>query len=240
MEGVLLPGGPAAGAHAPGLRGAASHGGGERDVLPDADREDARRLARGGPEAFRFALKGPQRVTHRSGCATSRTRWPTSCGWRPSSARSSGRCSGSSASMKKDLPRLEAFLGLLPRGGRWAFEFRHPTWFDDGVLDLLRGHGPRSASPTPRRARRRSSPRRASATCACGAPSTIPPPSPAGPSASPRSHGRKPTSTSSTRTRRGGRPSRSRSDPSPAAEPTTRHVPPPGSRRSRASLRSLG
>ncbi len=40
--------------------------------------------------------------------------------------------------MKKDLPRLETFLNLLPLTIPAAFEFRHPTWFDDDVLELLR------------------------------------------------------------------------------------------------------
>ena len=40
--------------------------------------------------------------------------------------------------MKKDLPRLETFLQILPTTTPAAFEFRHPTWFDDDVLDLLR------------------------------------------------------------------------------------------------------
>ena len=42
---------------------------------------------------------------------------------------------------KKDLPRLEAFLGLLPKRWRSAFEFRHTSWFDDDVYQLLRTHG---------------------------------------------------------------------------------------------------
>ena len=40
--------------------------------------------------------------------------------------------------MKKDLPRLETFLKNLPGTTHAAFEFRHPTWFDDDVLNLLR------------------------------------------------------------------------------------------------------
>lgn len=39
--------------------------------------------------------------------------------------------------MKKELPRLEAFVTYLPEGTRGAFEFRHPTWFDDDVLEVL-------------------------------------------------------------------------------------------------------
>ena len=37
--------------------------------------------------------------------------------------------------------RLEAFLQLLPRGIRQAFEFRHDSWFTDAVLALLDRHG---------------------------------------------------------------------------------------------------
>lgn len=37
----------------------------------------------------------------------------------------------------RDLPRLESFLGLLSRRYRYAFEFRHKSWYDDSVLELL-------------------------------------------------------------------------------------------------------
>jgi uncharacterized protein YecE (DUF72 family) len=40
--------------------------------------------------------------------------------------------------MKKDLPRFEEFLGLLPASPRAAFEFRHPSWQDDSVYEALR------------------------------------------------------------------------------------------------------
>jgi uncharacterized protein YecE (DUF72 family) len=40
--------------------------------------------------------------------------------------------------MKKDAKRLKDFLKLLPRKQRVAFEFRHASWFDDEVFDLLR------------------------------------------------------------------------------------------------------
>lgn len=40
--------------------------------------------------------------------------------------------------MKKDLERFEAFLKILPTEIKATFEFRHPTWFDDDVLELLR------------------------------------------------------------------------------------------------------
>jgi uncharacterized protein YecE (DUF72 family) len=43
--------------------------------------------------------------------------------------------------LARDLPRLQAFLSLLPDGHGAAFEFRHDSWFDDAVYDALRGAG---------------------------------------------------------------------------------------------------
>jgi uncharacterized protein YecE (DUF72 family) len=43
--------------------------------------------------------------------------------------------------LKKDVPRLRAFLDLLPAGRRVAFEFRNDTWHGDDVFDMLAGHG---------------------------------------------------------------------------------------------------
>ena len=40
--------------------------------------------------------------------------------------------------LKKDLPRLAAFLDLLPSANRVAFEFRSDSWHDDEVFALLR------------------------------------------------------------------------------------------------------
>lgn len=37
--------------------------------------------------------------------------------------------------------RLAAFLKVLPKKGRFAFEFRHASWYDPAILDLLRDHG---------------------------------------------------------------------------------------------------
>jgi uncharacterized protein YecE (DUF72 family) len=42
--------------------------------------------------------------------------------------------------MKKDLPRLQAFLDGL-NAKSVAFEFRHPSWFDDDVFRALEEHG---------------------------------------------------------------------------------------------------
>jgi len=42
--------------------------------------------------------------------------------------------------MQKDVPRLRAFFAQLPPHQRAVVEFRHPSWFDDEVLGLLRDH----------------------------------------------------------------------------------------------------
>jgi uncharacterized protein YecE (DUF72 family) len=42
---------------------------------------------------------------------------------------------------KKDGPRLRDFLSLIPSGQKAAFEFRHESWFDSEVLDILSSRG---------------------------------------------------------------------------------------------------
>lgn len=42
--------------------------------------------------------------------------------------------------LSKDAARLRDFLALLPPERRLAFEFRHQSWFDDEVFDILRQH----------------------------------------------------------------------------------------------------
>ena len=43
--------------------------------------------------------------------------------------------------LEKDLSLLRGLLALVPRGGRTAIEFRHPSWLDDAVLSALRDAG---------------------------------------------------------------------------------------------------
>ena len=91
------------------------------------------------PGTFRFSLKAPQRITHfkRLKETDEETKYFLE------TASVLGDQLGVvlfqlPPNMKKDLPRLEAFLAQLPQTTRAAFEFRHPTWFDDDVLELLR------------------------------------------------------------------------------------------------------
>jgi uncharacterized protein YecE (DUF72 family) len=43
-------------------------------------------------------------------------------------------------SLRADRDRLGRFLDILPKPHRFTFEFRHPSWFEPPILDLLRDH----------------------------------------------------------------------------------------------------
>ena len=111
--------------------------------------------------------------------------------------------------LKKDLPRLEAFLATLPAGARAAFEFRHASWFEDDVFAALRGAG-RGALHRRGRGARDAARRHGAtgATCACAGRTTTTPPSRAWAEKVRGQPGARPTSSSSTRTPARGRASR--------------------------------
>jgi uncharacterized protein YecE (DUF72 family) len=91
------------------------------------------------PGNFRFALKAPQRITHIK--RLKETDEETKYFFETAAVLADQLgvvLFQLPPNMKKDLPRLEIFLAQLPPATRAAFEFRHPTWFDDDVLDLLR------------------------------------------------------------------------------------------------------
>jgi len=44
-------------------------------------------------------------------------------------------------SLHKDVPRLQAFLDQLPTDIEQVFEFRHASWYDEEVVELLDRHG---------------------------------------------------------------------------------------------------
>ncbi|MEO8430941.1 MAG: DUF72 domain-containing protein [Acidobacteriota bacterium] len=94
------------------------------------------------PDGFLFALKASQRITHRSRLKDA----ADSVAFFFQVAVTLGDRLGPvlfqlPPNLKKDLPRLAAFLPLLPPGSRAAFEFRHASWFDDEVFEALRGAG---------------------------------------------------------------------------------------------------
>ncbi len=91
------------------------------------------------PDSFRFSVKAPQRITHFK--RLKETEEDTKYFFETVSVIESQLgvvLFQLPPNMKKDLPRLEAFVNNLPQQPPAAFEFRHPTWFDDDVLELLR------------------------------------------------------------------------------------------------------
>jgi uncharacterized protein YecE (DUF72 family) len=94
------------------------------------------------PAGFRFALKAPRRITHikkicdvaddvaylgKVAAALGDGRGPTLFQLPPY--------------LRKDAALLRDFLALLPEDDRAVLEFRHPSWLDDEVYDVLRGAG---------------------------------------------------------------------------------------------------
>jgi uncharacterized protein YecE (DUF72 family) len=96
------------------------------------------------PESFRFAIKASRRITHIARLKVETAAEPLGYLYRNLSAL--GAKHGAvlfqlPPNLKKDLPRLTAFLHLLPDNHRAAFEFRNDTWFDDDVYAALKQAG---------------------------------------------------------------------------------------------------
>ncbi len=91
------------------------------------------------PRGFRFSLKAPQRVTHfkRLKDVEEETKYFLEIA-SVLQDQLGVVLFQLPPNMKKDIERLEKFVSQLPEQPRVAFEFRHPTWFDDDVLTILR------------------------------------------------------------------------------------------------------
>lgn len=90
------------------------------------------------PDGFRFVLKASRRITHfkRLKDAEDETEYLV----RTATAladRAGVILYQLPPNFKRDDERLSAFVDQLPNPGRSAFEFRHSTWFDDGVFEIL-------------------------------------------------------------------------------------------------------
>jgi uncharacterized protein YecE (DUF72 family) len=96
--------------------------------------------AQATPPDFRFAIKASRRITHD---ARIKADAADSVAYLYRMLVSLGDKLGAvlfqlPPNLKKDLPRLEAFLKMLPDNHRAAFEFRNESWFDEEVYALLR------------------------------------------------------------------------------------------------------
>ncbi len=94
------------------------------------------------PAEFRFILKASQRITHRKRLKDA----GEEVAYFFQTASTLGERLGPSLfqlppNLKKDLPRLEAFLEVLPPKAPAAFEFRHASWFEEDVFAALRARG---------------------------------------------------------------------------------------------------
>lgn len=95
------------------------------------------------PDSFVFSLKAHRAITHMkrlSGeAAEPLAEFLSSCD--PLGGRLGAVLFQCPPNLKADLPRLEDFLGGLPPGRRYAFEFRHGTWNDAAVHEALASRG---------------------------------------------------------------------------------------------------
>jgi uncharacterized protein YecE (DUF72 family) len=100
--------------------------------------------ARATPEGFRFAIKAPRRITHIARLKAETAADSVNYLYRNLAALGAKRgpvLFQLPPQMKKDLPRLAAFLKILPENHHAAFELRNASWFDDEVYNLLRSAG---------------------------------------------------------------------------------------------------
>ena len=96
------------------------------------------------PAAFRFAIKATRRITHDARLKAGGAAEPLAYLYRNLEALGDKRGAvlfQLPPNLKKDVPRLTAFLQLLPADHRAAFEFRNDSWFDEEVYDALRAAG---------------------------------------------------------------------------------------------------
>lgn len=91
------------------------------------------------PETFTFSLKAPRRITHDrrlKDCADPlRAFCDAACAL---GVRLGALLFQLPPNFKVDVARLAAFLDLLPPGARAAVEFRHASWWDEPVFEVLR------------------------------------------------------------------------------------------------------
>jgi uncharacterized protein YecE (DUF72 family) len=100
--------------------------------------------ARNTPENFRFAIKASRRITHQARIKADEAADSVQFLYQNLAALGAKRgpvLFQLPPFMKKDVPRLEEFLKVLPGGHSAAFEFRNDSWFSDEVYDALKNAG---------------------------------------------------------------------------------------------------
>ncbi len=96
------------------------------------------------PDDFRFAIKASRRITHIARLKVDSAADSLAFLYKTLAVLKDKRgpvLFQLPPNLKKDLPRLTAFLSLLPDGHCATFEFREPSWFEDDVYAALRAVG---------------------------------------------------------------------------------------------------
>ena len=94
------------------------------------------------PAGFQFVLKAPQQITHRKRLKDADDLVSNFLDMASTLKKRLGPLLFQlPPNFAKDVPRLRAFLALLPAKRRVTLEFRHASWFADEVFALLREHG---------------------------------------------------------------------------------------------------
>ena len=88
---------------------------------------------------FRFVLKAPQKITHVKRLKEADEEVKYLFGAENSLGRNKGAVLFQlPPSLRKNLLTLQSFLSIVPTDRPIAFEFRHPSWFDEEVFACLR------------------------------------------------------------------------------------------------------
>jgi uncharacterized protein YecE (DUF72 family) len=91
---------------------------------------------------FRFVLKASRKITHFNRLKDTESELSYLLGVSSALGEKRGPTFFQlPPNLKKDLPRLEDFLALIPKRWPAAFEFRHESWFDDDVYAALGSSG---------------------------------------------------------------------------------------------------
>jgi uncharacterized protein YecE (DUF72 family) len=94
------------------------------------------------PESFRFSIKMHQRVTHKLRLKDVKEAVSDFlAALEPLGPRLGVVLFQLPPHFRADRARLESLLSELPRGYRFALEFRHPSWNEPAIVDLLRDTG---------------------------------------------------------------------------------------------------
>jgi uncharacterized protein YecE (DUF72 family) len=95
--------------------------------------------AAGTPTPYKLTLKAPKRITHDKRLRDAGELVRAFCQVAGTLGDKLGVLLFQLApNFKIDLAVFDAFLTDLPPGARAAFEFRHPSWFDEAVYERLR------------------------------------------------------------------------------------------------------